>query len=217
MIDGLTPDCALDARELGGQTEKMDFGIGELLRHFEEHFGKATTKVLLAILGLAILGFAIRVVWETLIQPCYLGVLWLLSGHHFQYPSIDQIISSIVSWLIGLILYFLGMRILNRWTEGKIASIMEDAKQINKDVRKQVEEADAKLKADRLEFVELYLSVDVLLAVKKENDFRLKSGQEPITFPSLIMPQVLDKLLAIENKQTAIPSSSTPDKSASLP
>jgi hypothetical protein len=185
----------------------MDFGLGELLRHFEEHFGKILTRILLGIVGLAVLGFSLHVIWQTLMYPAYKIILWGLTRTRFDMPNIRQITSAILSAIGSALLYLILIRLFSRWATGKLDALIGEAKNINKDARMEVEKAQEKIKADQLNFTEWYLSLDVIMAIKKENELRLKSGQRLIEFPKIITPKVLEKLSAIADSQTTMPLS----------
>jgi hypothetical protein len=188
----------------------MEFGIGELVRHFEEHFGKLPTRILLATAGMAIFGFSLHVVWETLIVPGYSIILWLISGSHLRSPTPAEVLSGIISWIISTALYVMGVAVLNKWTNSKVDAVIDNAQKISTEIRKQVEEDEEKMRADRIEFVEWYVSLDVMKAVKRENEQRIRSGLQPIKFPSLIKPEAVARLmeLADETAPTSPPVTS---------
>lgn len=47
----------------------MDFGFDGFLDKFEQHFGKAATKCLLLLIGMAIAAVCIGLIWQWLISP----------------------------------------------------------------------------------------------------------------------------------------------------
>jgi hypothetical protein len=47
----------------------MDFGVGRFLEMFEERFGRTATTLLLAIIGLGVVGFCGKLVYETVLLP----------------------------------------------------------------------------------------------------------------------------------------------------
>lgn len=56
----------------------MDFGFAAFLEKFEEHFGRAATKIILILIGLAIVSATGSIIWNTLIKP--LAALLPMSG-----------------------------------------------------------------------------------------------------------------------------------------
>jgi len=57
----------------------MDFGFAAFLEKFEDHFGRLATKVILILIGLAIVSATGSIIWSTLIRP--LAALIPLPGH----------------------------------------------------------------------------------------------------------------------------------------
>jgi len=47
----------------------MDFGFAAFLEKFEEHFGRTATKIILILIGLAIVSATGSIIWNTLIKP----------------------------------------------------------------------------------------------------------------------------------------------------
>jgi hypothetical protein len=47
----------------------MEFGFGAFLEKFETHFGKRPTKVLLSLIGLAIVAATGSLIWHTALEP----------------------------------------------------------------------------------------------------------------------------------------------------
>ena len=114
----------------------MDLGLGEILRHFEEHFGKLATKALLGIISLAVLGACLRLIWENILYPVYIGVHWIISGNHFQIPTANVILSSIITGLSAVIIYYAAVRLIAAYLNVRLYRIASEGNKLTSDFNK---------------------------------------------------------------------------------
>ena len=71
----------------------MDFGFAAFLEKFEDHFGRPLTKVLLMLIGLAIISATCSIIWSTMLNP----LLGLLSAQGPSSKSWDEFVR--IGWI----------------------------------------------------------------------------------------------------------------------
>lgn len=137
----------------------MDFGFGAFLEKFEDHFGRAATKFLLALLGLAAVALAGSVVWNYLLEPMVAFLAEFIPGR--ETPRAEQFGRFFIflmlamfglNWSLDLANHYLkarlNQRLLERTREARqlLAEMQETRRLIGLDV----EEAGDHLVAARL-------------------------------------------------------------------
>lgn len=113
---------------------KMDFGLGEILERFEKHFGATATKILLGIISIALVGVCLHAIWLNIITPSWKAIQWLFDSNHFQFPSTHDIISNLISAVIGLIAYLLLLKLFERYIKLKTDQLKAESANIEVEI-----------------------------------------------------------------------------------
>jgi hypothetical protein len=113
----------------------MDFGIGEILERFEKHFGKLATKILLAIIGLAVAGVCFGLIWDHLLVPFYDGWMWFLKEGVITIPNPVELLSGLVASGFTTICMYLWFQILERRLQPRYAVVREEMKRLRAEAK----------------------------------------------------------------------------------
>ena len=107
----------------------MDFGLDRVLEMFEQDFGPRLTKLVIGLLGLAVVAVAVHTIWRFIVVPLYDLVLAIIQTGIFHFIETEvesitkgQIISSailfvllaLISWLYFQLLHIVTMRRIKR-------------------------------------------------------------------------------------------------------
>jgi hypothetical protein len=106
------------------QARKMDLGLGEYLRQFDEHFGKKATRLLLALVAIAVVGECCHVIYESIVKPCYRCVQWLSTGNRLSQISAAQLISTVATAVIFAGVYYALVRVAIFFLDKKMTKAM---------------------------------------------------------------------------------------------
>lgn len=125
----------------------MDFGLGEFVRVFEEHFGKKWTKAFVCLLALAIIGFCIHSIYAWILLPTYRFTQFILKTPSLAETIRDQLVPIIMCALVFIIIVavasaFVYHRFVTK-TNAKMEetnATMEKSEQIMADMRKKSQE-----------------------------------------------------------------------------
>ena len=176
----------------------MDLGLGEILRHFEEHFGKLATKGLLLIIGFAVVGVCFTVIWEKILVPLYKEAYdWVIVNGHFQLPSVNTVISGIIAGAIAFVIFTflvaIGLKAMEMQSESVQLAVEANRKELEK-LQKSLEDYQQQLENTQKESIRITneldvaeeraknihgLSEDVINAIKENMKKRIKEDFPP--------------------------------------
>ncbi|MGB6537394.1 MAG: hypothetical protein WBF58_15695 [Xanthobacteraceae bacterium] len=100
----------------------MDFGLARFLEMFEERFGRRATTALLAVIGLAVFGYCVRLILETTIY--FYGDI--TSALHVTDTSITALVLRILTIIMELfIIWIFGAAIVRFYFRPKIEKLRD--------------------------------------------------------------------------------------------
>jgi len=123
-------DFGSDVSKCRVQHRRMDLGLGEILRHFEEHFGKTATKILLGVVGFAVLGGCLHLIWDNIVKPIYAGAHWFLTETHLQFPSGNVVLASIITGLSAALIFYFAFKLISSSINARMIKLMAELSEV---------------------------------------------------------------------------------------
>lgn len=154
----------------------MDLGLDRFLEMFEARFGRFTTTVLLAVIGLALFGYSIRLFIETTIYFYHLAASAVgLSGETGLTITIKiglLLVQMLLVILLGeALLRFYYRPAMHRIADQELKRIEERRSEL-REMMKQVEDALGQAKSFAAEAGDKYRNVEHLLRESEEKLMR---------------------------------------------
>jgi hypothetical protein len=128
-------DYASDDDPKTEHRKKMDLGLGEILRHFEEHFGKTASRILLGVVGFAVFGVCLRLIWDNLLHPVYNGIHWVVVGNHIQVPSVNTILAAVITGVSAALIFHFSMQLVLIYLNARLSKLVAEEKRIVGDAK----------------------------------------------------------------------------------
>lgn len=131
-----------DDNQKSEHRRKMDFGIGEFLKYFDEHFGKTATKIFVAFIALAIVGVCAALIWDDIIKPIYVGARWFLSESNLQLPTENVLLASIMTGLSAALIYYFAFKLIASFLNTKMIKLIGELRKMideSKEARRQMD------------------------------------------------------------------------------
>lgn len=109
----------------------MDFGFNRFLEMFEDRFGRHATTVLIAVVGLALFGYSLRVIVETVTEFAK-----TMSGFEVN-NKISEVLQHGISLVITFILLWILVKVLYRYYfQRKIEAITQKITEHQQEIMK---------------------------------------------------------------------------------